>query len=236
MNSLTKREKVLLVILGVVAFVVVAYFLLLTPALRNIADQRALLDDKHTELNNMNLTISRAKSFEEVHERNLDIISTAQRELLPVMRSEELERKMTDMLINCQLYPTSVSVDISPIRRKDDGAIQDYDKLPSRQKNSQTSDMFRFYTVSLNCYGDWNAFATLINTVHGTPGVAIVDYNYSQNLSFANLTSMIAPELLENEEGELDTTLLSDTTARYATIDMTLEVYVFDESSFHKGI
>ncbi|HAN21667.1 MAG TPA: hypothetical protein DCP51_08360 [Clostridiales bacterium] len=113
MRNLTKREKVLLYILSLVIIFSSSMYFLIMPSMQNLDNLRIELDE--AKLNKLDMS-AKLNNLEYIQDRIIktkEEINSHSSKFYPYMENNEIENLITDILIEHNMPPRSLSIDDS---------------------------------------------------------------------------------------------------------------------------
>ncbi len=169
MKPLTKREKILLYALAIVAMIAGMVVLVIQPAMQQSETLDADIIEKQMSVDTVRAAIRTQQSLQDEIAGNEAGIAEESKYFFPFMTNNELDEYITGLLQTHGL--TALSLAISTGGSKEDGA---------EEETVQYSDIQRF-TVNTTARGTMRQFMLLVDTVKELDGIRIVGITNKQD-------------------------------------------------------
>lgn len=182
MNTLSKREKVLLYILLCLIIVVGGIFMMVLPAMQRHNELNSKYASAEMSLQQAKASVIDYSSLDKDIKKVTSELSKIKKKFFSTMEKEDVDALITQMAIEHNLVPESLNINDSEIE-----SVVDYNeylmllnsgKTPTKAEDNSASAM-KVYNVSLSVTGSISDVQTLINDANHTKTLKIASVNYS---------------------------------------------------------
>ena len=178
MQTLTKREKIMLYVLLCIIIFAGGVFWMLMPALEKHNSLKADYDTAQLELQSANASIIDYGDLDKKLKETSEELKNIKNKFYEDMKKEDVDNLITSMTIEHGLTPVSLS-----IADADEEPIMSYTEYELQQKkstNAKSNTQIKVYNVNLSVSGAIADVQTLIDDVRTTKSLKVSGVTYSQ--------------------------------------------------------
>lgn len=186
MQTLTKREKVLLYILLCIIILVGGLFLMVMPSMEKYTKLKADYDNAQIELQSAKASIIDYGDLDKQLKETSEDLKSVKKKFYSSMKKEDVDNLITSMTLEHGLAPVSLSI----AETEEEEDVISYTQYllqlakktsPSTDKNSQT--MMKVYNVNLSVKGSITDVQTLVDDIRTTRSLKVSGLNYTDEAS-----------------------------------------------------
>lgn len=170
MYKFSEREKVMLIILAFFLLFTISWVYLIQPALMQLNVLRSELVELEDNRIASQQLIMRVDVMQESYEENTALIEEAKAKLYMPMGAEEVDRLITAMLLENNLTPEAMFIDLLGYEKAIEESIDASD-------DGQADTVSTFYTITLTARGSKKGFRGMLDAVNNASGLTVRSYN-----------------------------------------------------------
>jgi len=186
-QQLSKREKLLIILMAVIVVVFVGYRFVVSPVLAYYNNQITQRDNLQLQKDDKTAILNIGASLEENFGALQDTYNNVLSAYPYLLVNDDIDRLVTTLCSNCNLEPFRLS--ISDIKTPAGDTVADI-----------TTDQNIFYviTANMNLSGDYDALKSLLNTLSNNPYIVLRQFSFSNAYAAGstNLTASFDVEML----------------------------------------
>ncbi|MDD3253178.1 MAG: type II secretion system protein GspM [Lachnospiraceae bacterium] len=175
-TKMTERDKKLLAGLGFVCVVGLLVFLVILPLLRSNADMQAQLDTFREQVAVMKEKEAQLPAVKSTNEKQKAELATYQDELYPMMKSQEIDRLLTDQVAAYGLTARRLQITMP----EEAANVTGYGRTQDDGSNPDGRDGIWLAEVSLDVSGSLTNMDGFIDALsRDMPGIRVVNISWS---------------------------------------------------------